>query len=71
MPYSTLVLLYLILGYGAFKVIGYLVRQEHAGEYINIHIDLYGKCDYIRYRGREYYPVNKGGVFCGGKQIKY
>jgi len=54
MPYSTVVVLALFLGYIAFDVIRFLVKQEHGKEYLKIHINLYGECDYITYKGKRY-----------------
>lgn len=54
MPYSTVVVLALFLGYLAFELIHFLVKQEHKGEYIKIHINLFGECDYITYKGKRY-----------------
>lgn len=63
MPYSTVVVLALFLGYLSFQLIFWLAKKEHDGEHLNIHINLFGECDFITYKGRKYYPCKKGGVF--------
>lgn len=63
MPYSTVIVLAIFLAYLGFETIQYLVKKEHAGEHLNIHINLFGECDFITYKGRKYYPCKKGGVF--------
>lgn len=54
MPYSTIVVLALFLGYLALQTMQFLIKLEHKGEYIKIHINLYGECDYITYKGKRY-----------------
>ena len=47
-------LLGLILGYFLLRTIWWLARQEHKGDYIYLHINFWGDCDYIMFNGKKY-----------------
>lgn len=51
-----------ILGYFALRLIKWLVRQERSRDYIYLHINFYGDCDYIVYDGKKYSPDILKGV---------
>ena len=53
---DTRVWLGIILGYFALRLMRWLVLQEHKGNYIDIHVNFRGDCDYITYQNKRYYP---------------
>ncbi len=46
----------IIIGYFALRLLWWLLRQERRGDYIYLHINFWGDCNYIVYNGKKYRP---------------